>query len=170
MSKLKFSITGAECSGKSTLSNSLALKLGVSYVPEYAITYLDNLTYSYTQDDLLKIALGQIELWEVNIDPILIADTDLVVIAIWSKVVFGHIDHKLCELIVSYRFDHYFLCSPDIPWEEGPHRVNPNDRDVLFSMYLDLLVTLDFPFTIVNGNTEERLKTVLEVISTINVN
>ena len=163
--KCKFAITGAECSGKSTLANALGEDLLVKPIPEFAIEYLDDLGREYTQEDLYHIAVGQMVRWNACEDDILIADTEILVIMVWSKVVFGSIDERLYVLFNAFKFNHYFLCEPDIPWEAGPHRVNPNDRDELFEIYLNLLTELNVSFTRVHGDYQERIAIAKQVIA-----
>lgn len=167
MKQFKIGITGAECSGKSTLAAQLAKHFNVSYVKEYAIEYLDQLETEYDQKDLALIAKGQVNLWEASNDPILIADTELLVIAVWSEVVFGTVSNELDSLLRKQQFDHYFLCKPDIPWEVGPHRVNPNDRDYLFEIYLRRIQELGWDYTLIEGDPEYRFQTALQTINRI---
>ena len=54
-------IVGPESSGKTTLVDSLADFLGCPVVPEYARTYLNNLPRTYSMDDLVHIARGQMD-------------------------------------------------------------------------------------------------------------
>lgn len=167
MKQFKIGITGAECSGKSTLAKQLANHFNVGYVKEFAVEYLDQLDAEYDQKDLELIAKGQMNLWESSNDPILIADTELLVIAVWSEVVFGTVSNELYSLLRKQQFDHYFLCKPDIPWEVGPHRVNPNDRDYLFEIYLRRIQVLGWDYTLIEGKPEYRLQSALQTINRI---
>ena len=58
----KIILTGPESSGKTTLAKQLAERFQTTWVPEFARTYLDNLTRPYREDDLLRIAQGQKDL------------------------------------------------------------------------------------------------------------
>ena len=164
MEQFKIGITGAECSGKSTLAKQLANHFGVSYVKEFAVEYLDSLNHSYTQDDLYIIAKGQQMEWKFSNDQVLIADTELLVIAVWSEVVYGRVSEELEALLRNQQFDHYFLCKPDIPWEAGPYRVNPNDRDELFKIYQRRIDELGWNYTLIEGNEEERFSLALDAL------
>jgi len=64
----------------------------------------------------------------------------------------------------SEEFDHYFLCKPDIPWEEDPLRENPKDRERLFFIYENQLKELNLPYSILFGNIDQRQKRMEEVL------
>src|SRR5438105_3806131 len=89
----KVVVIGPECTGKSELSEFLAAHFDTSWVPEYARGYIDNLVRPYQESDLLTIAHGQMRLedeWPRNSKNLLICDTNLYVIKIWSEFKFGN--------------------------------------------------------------------------------
>ena len=57
---MKVVITGIECSGKSTLAAELAAHYGVPPISEFARSYLMEHGPTYTEEDLLSIAMGQV--------------------------------------------------------------------------------------------------------------
>lgn len=61
----KIVIIGPESTGKSTLCDQLAQHYKTVWCPEFAREYLLQYGRNYTFEDLLKIAMGQIELEEV---------------------------------------------------------------------------------------------------------
>ena len=52
----KVAVIGPECTGKSELSEFLAVHFHTEWVPEYARGYINNLVRPYEQHDLLAIA------------------------------------------------------------------------------------------------------------------
>ena len=93
----KIVFTGPECSGKTTLSNHIAKIVKAPIVNEYAREYLNNLDREYSYSDLLKIAKGQIELEESQMyskssSRLIICDTNLQVIKIWSQIKYSKCD------------------------------------------------------------------------------
>ena len=68
-------ITGPESSGKTTLTKALAKALNTGYTEEYSREYL-NSNSSYRQEDLLKIAQGQLQKEKANHNPIAIHDSE----------------------------------------------------------------------------------------------
>jgi len=159
----KIVITGPESCGKTTLAKSLGEIYKCHVVKEFARDYLNKLNRKYKYDDLLKIAKGQ-EKEEVKINAlekkILICDTSIHTIKIWSHDKFNKCHPKVYDLEENYR--HYFLCSPDIPWEYDPLRENPKDRDRIFNAYIKELKNKSL--TIVKGSIKERVKQVQKII------
>ena len=88
--------TGPECSGKTTLSKKIAKTFNLPLVEEYARSYLKNLNRAYEYSDLTNIAKGQIDAenkQKKNSDKkVLICDTNLQVIKIWSEVKYSKCD------------------------------------------------------------------------------
>ncbi len=165
--KLRIAITGPESSGKTTLATELAKALNGSFVPEYARAYLLALNDPYTRKDLDRIAEGQVNAWhEVDRYP-LISDTEMLVMTIWSEVSYTTASDYILEQLAQQEFDHYFLCLPDIPWEEDPLREHPEMRDELYARYHERITTLGWPFTVISGSYEERLATALSVIESL---
>ena len=153
----KVVITGPESSGKTTLAKSMADHFQVPWVSEFAREYLNGLDRPYEEKDLLAIARGQIkqENEAASTSPrVLICDTSLMVLKIWSEYRYGRCHPWILEQIERRPVDLYLLCSPDIPWEPDPQRENPNDRDELFKLYQRAL--LNQPTRIICGDRQER--------------
>ena len=167
----KIVITGPESTGKTTLSKKLSEYYDVPLVEEFAVKYLTKTGGKYTYRDLLKIAKGQIEIENrvlQNSDSgLLISDTDLITIKIWSKVKYGKISRWIMQTIRNRHYDHYLLCYPDIPWEYDPFRENPDDRDWLFGLYEKELKKYGKKYTIIKGSKEIRFKTAIGIIENI---
>ena len=152
----RFAFTGPESCGKTTIAKRFATQIEGSYVEEFARHYLEERNGVYSAEDLVNIAIGQRERWEET-RGILIADTEMLVLKVWSEVRFGQTDACIDQALNEQYFDHYFLCYPDIPWEPDPLREHPEQRHELFELYRDKLVELNFPFTVLKGSVDERL-------------
>ena len=163
---MRFAITGPESSGKTTLAKELALRNDGVWIPEFAREYLENLPYDYQLEDLDKIALGQLTLWEKSNDKILtFFDTEMLVMKIWSEFKYNSCSAFILTALKNQTFDHYFLCRPDIEWEEDPLREHPEKREELFELYLNELIERKLPFTLVEGDLENRIRVCQLVIS-----
>ena len=149
---LRIAFTGPESSGKTTLSRWLAETYTLPYIEEYARGYLSDKP-SYSQKDLDLMAEGQFSMWPTSG---CIADTEMHVFEIWSAYKYKNVSHVIKSLLEKQRFDHYFLCAPDIPWQADPLRENPLNRDVLFDLYLEALTGKNRSFSIVRGNIKAR--------------
>ena len=163
---MRFAITGPESSGKTTLAKELAEQNNGVWIPEFAREYLENLPYNYQLEDLDKIALGQLALWEKSSNQILtFFDTEMLVMKIWSEFKYNSCSPFILKALENQSFDHYFLCRPDIEWEEDPLREHPENREELFELYLNELIERKLPFTLVEGDLETRIRACQRVIS-----
>lgn len=163
----KIAITGPESTGKSWLAENLAAHYKTNWVPEYAREYLDKNGLKYSIADLNKIAKGQYErmLQAENVNQGLVFfDTELVVIKIWSEVVFKKSPIFVEEMLSKQKIDMYLLCYPDLPWEFHPMRENPDNRDFLFELYENELKKQKFNYSVVKGMGEERLKNAITFV------
>ena len=162
---VKVVITGSESSGKTTLAIDLAAHYQVSWVPEYARTYIDHLNRPYQENDLLAIAQGQVQQEDEaarSRPKLLLCDTSLLVIKIWSDYRYGRCHPWIEEQLAHRPIDHYLLCRPDLPWQPDPQRENPHNRDELFILYQQALPTESS--TIVEGDQAQRTEASIEMI------
>ena len=162
----RIAFTGPESSGKTTIAKRFATHVDGLYVEEFARVYLEERGGEYTAADLVHIAESQCKLWEET-NGILVADTEMLVLKVWSEVRFGRTDAFIEEALITQNFDHYFLCYPDIPWEPDPLREHPEQRMVLFDLYREKLVELNFAFTVLKGSVDERLMTCDDIFSVL---
>jgi NadR type nicotinamide-nucleotide adenylyltransferase len=165
----KVVIIGPESTGKSTLAQELADHFGCLWVPEFAREYLEKLNRSYTFDDLFKIAKGQIDLeneLSQGSKELLVCDTDLNVIKIWSKHKYGKVHPWIEDQIKMRKYDLYLLTDIDIPWQDDPQREHPDPamRLYFFNLYRRILEGSGLPFCIISGNEIDRKKTAIEIV------
>src|SRR5690606_35150104 len=135
----KVVVVGPECTGKSDLSAFLAEHFKTDWVPEYARNYIDNLVRPYNEDDLLTIARGQLRVEDEfarTADKLIICDTNLYVIKVWSEFRFGQCDPEILNEIEKRSYDLYLLTNIDIPWQDDPQREHPQQREELYDIYL----------------------------------
>jgi nicotinamide riboside kinase len=161
---VKIAITGPESSGKSTLASWLSEEINGTCCEEFARSYLAD-KISYGQQDLVEITKGQLEIW-ANADPKkhLIADTELIVIEIWSRWKYKNCDDFITSQIMKQDFDLYFLCKPDIPWIYDPLRESPNEREELYKIYYDTLTNYELNFYVLEGSLLNRQRLVKQVL------
>lgn len=165
---IKVALIGPESTGKTDLAKVLAKEYQGTYVPEFSREYLNKLKSPYQQKDLLKIAKGQVEALEFkDAAAILIADTELHVIKVWSDYKYGNCDPWILEELNNQTFDLYILTYFDIPYEDDPLRENPEERAYFFDIYFNLLTKSKLPFIVVKGNREVRLKMAMKRIDAL---
>ncbi len=168
----KIVVIGPESTGKSTLSAALAAQYNTLWVPEYAREYLDGLAGEYTEADLLKIARGQILLEEqsaAQAKGLLIADTDLYVLKVWSEHKYGRCAAWILNEIARRKYDLYLLTYIDIPWQDDPQREHPEPemRHYFYDVYKDIVQNSGVPWVEVRGTLEERMQTATAAIDQI---
>jgi len=164
---LIISIVGPESSGKTSLAEALALHYEAPWLPEYAREYLDGRP-DYVERDLEEIAREQVRREQRIIEEnprLVILDTDLVVIAIWWREVFGHVPDWVSGHLRNQDPRFYLLLRPDLPWEADPLRVSPHDRDRLFGLYQELVRKEDFPVAEISERGEARMEMALSALA-----
>ncbi|SEW11503.1 AAA family ATPase [Chitinophaga arvensicola] len=157
----KVVVIGPESTGKSTLSEKLASHFNTVWTPEYAREYLDQLHRPYEQSDLLEIAAGQIALEQhqaQKANQVLICDTDLYVIKVWSEHKYGNCDPRILAQIAKQQCDLYLLTYIDLPWEEDPQREYPDlqMRQYFYDIYRDIVIKSGVEWKDIRGSYEER--------------
>lgn len=170
---LKIVITGAESCGKTTLAHDLAQYFEVPFLREYAREYLEKTNGQYDFEDLSHIARGQIEAENTLLDrltnfknQILICDTDLLTLKIWSEEKFGRCAPFILEGIAQRHYDLYVLMSPEgVAWEYDPQRENPHDRPRLTAIYEENLKYYGKNYVVLRGRRELRFETIKNSIN-----
>jgi NadR type nicotinamide-nucleotide adenylyltransferase len=166
----KVAIIGPECTGKTDLSKYLASWFKTEWVPEYARAYLDKLNRPYDQTDLTKIAHGQMRVedeWMQNANRVLICDTNLIVLKVWSEEKFGVCDPEILKAMSSRHYDLLLLTNIDIPWEEDPQREHPGKREYFWNIYRKEAADSKISTIEISGQREERRKMAIEAIEKI---
>ena len=166
----KIVILGPECTGKSELAEFLAGEFNTAWVPEYAREYLDALNRPYGPEDLQAIAKGQLSLEDAlapAVNKILVCDTDLYVIKVWSLFKYGYCDAAIIESMKQRKYDLYLLTYIDIPWVYDPLREHPDQREVLYDIYLKEMTSQPVPFVEIKGDRLQRRKAATEAIKNL---
>ncbi len=165
-------VTGVESTGKSTLAQALAAHYQAPCVNEYAREFLEGLGRPYQEADLPSIARGQLNAQQAaaaSRPPLLIADTDLSVIAIWGLFKYNRMPTGVAELLQHNLPQLYLLPHWDMHWQPDPFRENPDaaSRQTLYTMYQQLLATTGVPVVQLQGNQQQQLQQALKAINQI---
>ena len=163
-------IVGAECTGKTTLSNELAQALaaegrGVAVVPEYLREFCDRLQRTPRQDEQAHIAFEQARriAAAAATHEMVVADTTALMIAVYSELVFGDLSlyadaeasHRRCDLTL--------LTAIDLPWQpDGLQRDGAHVRDPVDAKLRAALQRAGVAYGVVSGRGEERLANALK--------
>ena len=165
----KIVVIGPESTGKSTLSEVLASRLGTVWVPEYARSYLEKIGRPYIKEDLLEIAKGQLAAEDelsTKANRVLVCDTDLQVVKVWSNASYNDCDKYILQQIAERTYDMYLLTYIDIDWEDDPLREHsaPEERNYFYTLYRDIVQNSGLPWVDIRGKHEQRLEKAMNAI------
>lgn len=166
----KIAIIGPESTGKTTLAEKLAKHYRTMWVPEYAREYLDSINRPYTYDDLLLIARGQMQEEDrkaAQANRLLICDTNLVVIKVWSEYKYGKCHPWIDQEMKARQYDLVLLSNFDFPWVADPLREHPENRKELFAIYQNLLNELGVKHLVISGNSSQRFEQAVEAVDAL---
>ena len=159
---IKIAVVGPESTGKSTMAQHLAKRLNTICVPEYSRYYCANLQNQYVLQDELNMFYGQLAL-EDALTPLakeqmLICDTTILTVKIWSDHLFQHTPNEVLEEIKTREYDLYLLMDIDLPWQDDPLRDFPDQREHFMNIWKDELTTLGANYSIISGLDEARME------------
>ncbi len=162
-------LTGAECTGKSTLAQALSGYYGEPWTAEFVRSYVDQLDRELIQTDLEEIFCGQIAAEDAGgakSKRFVIHDTNLLSSIIYANHYFEATFDWVNEALLERKYTLYLLCSPEgIQWEEDPgQRDGPSAREELHSMFKESLEKLKLPYFQLNGDEPLRLGQAIKAI------
>jgi len=169
----KVAIVGPECTGKTDLAQYLAAHFKTEWVPEYARAFLNKLNRPYEQADLTKIAHGQLRLeeeWSQTANGLLICDTNLIVIKVWSEDKFKACDPDILSEMKARHYDLLLLTNIDIPWQEDPQREHPTRREHFWKIYQEEATRSGTDTVIISGSREARRQLAVNAIEALRKN
>ena len=165
---LRIVITGAESTGKTTLTEALSGYYGAPWTGEFVREFASGLDRPIRQSDLETIAKGQLaqeSLITAPEAPVLFHDTNILSSIICANHYFDTILDWVNESFLSRPYDLYLLCLPDIPWTaEDGQRDSPEARDTLHAKFKESLDTLKLPYVEISGDEVERMGQAVQAI------
>jgi NadR type nicotinamide-nucleotide adenylyltransferase len=167
---LRVSIFGPESTGKTTLAKSLAAHYETVMVPEYARLHLERQAGEISEDDIPRIARGQIASEAAlarDANRVLVCDTDVLATTIWSENLFGRCPTWMHEEVERHHYDLTLLTDVDVPWEADPVRYLPDDRSGFFARCEAALAANARHVVKLRGPHEERLALAIESIDAL---
>ena len=170
---LKVVLYGPESTGKTTLAARLASHFETEWVEEYMREYLqkkwDENQYVCQRSDILPIAEGQMYMENLKTrtaEKVLICDTDLLELKVYSEAYFnGYCHPLLLKHALNNVYDLYFLTNIDIPWTPDDLRDKPKDREGMFKKFKSTLQLYNRPFVLLEGNEDHRFETAVSAIN-----
>lgn len=163
-------VLGAESTGTTTLTKSLAKHYRTAWVPEYGRTYYEGKMYSnnnWNTREFFHIAQKQNEIEDFlaeQSNKILFCDTDPLATTIWHKRYMGYKDNSLEKLININKYSLYILTDTDIPFKQDGTRDGEHLREWMNGLFLKELRKRGIKFIVVKGNRKKRLHKAIRTI------
>lgn len=136
----RFVVTGAESTGTTTLTRSLAQHYNTVWVPEYGRFYTEGsglLNHEWTTDEFIHIVEGQHlaeDFLARKAGPVMFCDTDALSTAVWHERYTWKHSPQLESMIRSHtlarypHYAHYFITDyAEVPFEDDGLRDGNND-------------------------------------------
>lgn len=153
---------GAECTGKTTLAKEIARRVDEPCSSEYVRQYADSLDRPLAKHDLEAIARGQIALEDEALQTarrFALHDTNLLSSILYAEHYFDTHIPWVDKAFLERSYSQYFLCLPDLPWEEDPgQRVGPEERDQLHTLFQEILARYEIRPIPLSGSLDERIQ------------
>jgi NadR type nicotinamide-nucleotide adenylyltransferase len=160
-------LTGAECTGKTTLALALAARYAAPCSPEFAREYAERVKRPLTAADIDAIAAGQIaneDLASATGNPatgnphLVIVDTDLVSTVVYSRHHYGDCPPWIERAAEARRADLYLLLDAGVPWTADGVRDSGARRDALHREFGETLRSMGAEVAAIGGSWKERLE------------
>lgn len=169
---IRIVLTGAECTGKTTLAKALSGYYGAPWTGEFVRDYTAGLKRPLSEDDLEPIARGQLALEDSVLrsgGPLAIHDTNLFSSILYAKHYFDRELDWVNEAFLQRHYTLYLLCTPEgITWKPDPgQRESPEARERLQEKFRTGLVKLDLPMTALRGSQEARFGEAVLTVDTL---
>lgn len=158
-------IVGAECTGKTTLAQTLAARLAlgagrVAWVPERLRQWCDEQGRTPRADEQAAIAVAQHQRIRAAAlaHDIVVCDTTALMTAVYSRIVFG--DHLLEAMAVALHRETSLtlLTALDLPWVgDGLQRDGPHVRVPVDDALRELMHAHGIGHAVVAGRGEQRV-------------
>jgi len=171
---LRVAIVGAESTGKTTLAQTLAVRLAadtgqrVAWVPEVLREWcaqVGRTPQAHEQASILRAQHERIEQATARHDWV-VCDTTALMTAVYSRLVFG--DHSLDEraMALHARMDATLLTALDLPWvADGLQRDGPQVREPVDAALRGLLTVHRLPFAVVGGTGAQRVDNAMAALA-----
>ena len=161
-------LTGAECTGKTTLARALSDYFGEPWTAEFVRDYAARLDRPLAAEDLEPIGRGQLRREDegaARARRFVFHDTNLLSSIIYARHYFATEIEWLNEAFFARDYALYFLCLPDFPWSPDPgQREGAGVRETLQGTFRRSLERLELPFVTVSGSPEARLHTAARIL------
>ncbi|OON62716.1 hypothetical protein B0920_04540 [Massilia sp. KIM] len=159
-------LLGGESSGKSTLAQALAQRLGTVCVPEVGRERWEERGGALTYADMRLIAEGQArreDLLAREARQWLVCDGSALSTVFYSLDGFGRVDPAVRRL-AQRPYAWTFVCAPDFPFVQDGTRRDAAFRQRQHHWYCSVLRARGLPFVVLEGPVTQRLDAVCKIL------
>ncbi|MBM3966823.1 MAG: adenylyltransferase/cytidyltransferase family protein [Planctomycetes bacterium] len=164
----KIVFLGAPSTGKTTIARTLAEHFHTEWMPEYGREYWENhqVDRRLTPEQLVEIAIGHREREIIRLreaDRFLFVDTDATTTLHFAREYHGTALPELERLAdqTGDRYDLFFLCDTDIPYEDTWDRSGQVHRLRMQRRIESDLIARKIPYAVLQGPLEQRIQSVV---------
>lgn len=170
---IKVVFLGAMSTGKSTITETLAKRYNTTFASEYGRDYWAEHQVDRRIDfeDFDKIAIGHIEREEEafsQANKYCFVDTNAITTYMYSLDYHGKAPELLTRLALENqsRYDLFFLCEDDIPYDDTWDRSGDQKRHIFHKQIIADLKQRNIPYISLKGSLEERIEKVDKILET----
>lgn len=167
----KVVFVGAMSTGKSTLTEALAKKYNTAYASEYGRDYWTenevNRRIGFEEfNTIARIHLEKEEEALLQANKYLFVDTNAITTYMYCMDYHGHVPEYLKQKALenAQRYDLFFLCDDDIPYDDTWDRSGPQKRDVFHRQIIADLEERKIPYINLRGTLQKRIEYVSEIL------
>ncbi len=169
---VKVVFVGAMSTGKSTITEALAKRYGTTFASEYGRDYWTEHQVDRRIDlpAFDEIAIGHLEHEEqalLEANRYLFVDTNAITTYMFALDYHGTAPELLTRIALenAQRYDLFFLCDDDIPYDDTWDRSGDQKRHVFHKQIIADLKQRRIPYITLRGGLEERMSKVAEVLA-----
>ena len=168
-------LLGAECTGKTTLTQALAVHYGALWVPEYLRVFCDQHGRTPNQAEQADVMRSQFDHEEHVMvrakksgHALVLCDTAPLMTAVYSEFYFSDASLNACAHALHGRFTLTLLLQPDLPWlADGFHRSGEAIRARVHARLTHALQSGHHPHIEISGSGPSRLQAAIQAIDTL---
>ena len=166
-------LMGAECTGKTTLAEAMALQMDGLWVPEYLRSFTDQHGRTPERTEQLQILQEQVRQETQALatarrqqKALVFCDAAPLLTAVYSDCVFGDASLYPQAHGLHARYLLTLLLEPDIPWvADGLQRDGPQARIAVQTRIEQALAEWAWPHVRIAGTAEQRLEQACDAVA-----